>query len=133
MGEAPHTASPVPGKVSLNSVNHLLPPHSHNNIHLSMSRDVYSHTSWFSRFNFKLVNGLYSCTGYQPHYILNKYLCSKCLLKHLLDPITTMTECTATENIQQAIINARPPPFNKLISDWWTTATLGDAAVLFAL
>ena len=91
-----------------------------------MSRDIYSHTSWFSCFPFKGVNGLYSCTGYQPHYILYKHLCSKCQLKHPLDPITAVTECTAIEHVRQAIINAWPPPFNRLISDWWTTATLGD-------
>ena len=62
-----HQHTPLPGKVSLKSVKHLLPAHSHNNIHLSMSRDFYSHTYWFSRFPFKWVNGLYSCTGYQPH------------------------------------------------------------------
>ena len=55
-----------------------------------------------------------------------KYLCSKCQLKYPLDPITAVTECTATEHLRQAIINACPPPFNRLISDWWTTATLGD-------
>ena len=91
-----------------------------------MSRDVYSHTPLFSRFPLKWVNGLYSCTGYQPHYILNKYLCSKFELKHPLDPITAVTECTATGHLRQAIINAWPPHFNRLISDWWTTATLVD-------
>ena len=116
----------LPGKVSLASVKHLLPAHSHNNIHLSMSTGFYSHTSWFSRVPFKSVNGLYSCTGYQPHYILNKYLCSKCQLKHPLDPITAVTESTATEHPQQGIINAWPSPFNRLISYCRTTATLGD-------
>ena len=75
-----------------------------------MSRDVYSHTSWFPRFPFKWVNGLYSGTGYQPHYILHKYLLFKCLLKHPLDPITAVTECTTTEHLREAIINACPPP-----------------------
>ena len=65
-------------------------------------------------------------TGYQPHYILNKYLCSKCLLKHPLEPITTVAEGTAAAHLRQAIINAWPPPFNRLISDWWITATPGD-------
>ena len=91
-----------------------------------MSRDFYSHTSWFSRFPFKWVNGLYSCTGYQPHYILDKCPCPKCLQKHILDPITVVAECPATAHLRQAIINAWPSPFNDLISDWWTTATLGD-------
>ena len=94
-----------------------------------MSRDVYSHTSLFSPFPFDWVNGLYSGTGYQPHYILNKYLCPKCLLKHPLDPITAVTECTATEHLQQAIINTWTPPFNRLISDSWTTGTLGDRRI----
>ena len=40
-----HHHTPLPGKVSLKSVKHLLPGKSHNNIHLSMSRDFYSHTS----------------------------------------------------------------------------------------
>ena len=74
-----HQYTPLPGKVSLKSVKRLLPADSHNNIHLSMSKDFYSHTSWFSPFPFKWVNGMYSCTGYQPHSILNKYLCCKCL------------------------------------------------------
>ena len=91
-----------------------------------MSRDFYSHTSWLSRFPFKWVNGLYSCTGYQPQYILNKYPCPKCLQKHPLDRITVVAECTATTHLCRAIINAWPSPFNNLISDWWTTATLGD-------
>ena len=65
-------------------------------------------------------------TGYQPHYILKKYPCPKCLQKHPLDPITVVAECTATAHLCQAIINAWPSPFNDLISDWWTTATLGD-------
>ena len=91
-----------------------------------MSRDFYSHTSWFSRFPFKWVSGLYSCTGYQPHYILNKKPCPKCPQKHTLYPITVVAECTATAHLRQAIINAWPSPFNDLISDWWTTATLGD-------
>ena len=91
-----------------------------------MTRDLYSHTSWSSRFPFKWVNGLYSCTSYQPHHILNKYLCSKCQLKHPLDPFTAVTECTATEHLRQAIINAWPPSFKRVISDWWITATLGD-------
>ena len=91
-----------------------------------MSRDFCSQTSSFSRFPFKWVNGLYRCTGYQPRYILNKYLRSKCQLKHPLNPIIAVTECIATEHLRQAIINAWPPSFNGLISDWWTTATLGD-------
>ena len=66
-----------------------------------MSSDFYSHTSWFSCFPFKWVNGLYSCTGYQPHYILNKYPCPKCLQKHPLDPITVVAECTATAHLRQ--------------------------------
>ena len=91
-----------------------------------MSRVVYSYSSWFYRFPLKWVNGLYSCTDYQPHYILNKYLCSKCEVKHPLDTITAVTECTATEHLRQAIINSWPPSFNTLISDCGTTATLGD-------
>ena len=101
-----HQHTPLPGKLSLKSVKHLLPAHSHNNIHLSMSRGFYSHTSWFSCLPSKWLNGLYSCTGYQLHYIPNKYLCSKCLPKHRPDPITALSECTATEHLQQAIINA---------------------------
>ena len=66
---------------------------------------------------FKWVNVLYSCTGYQPQYILNKYVCPKCQLKHSLDSITAVTECTATDHVRQATINAWPPPFNRLISD----------------
>ena len=45
--------TPPPGSISLKSGKHLLPAHSNNNIHLSMSRDLYSHTSWFPRFPFK--------------------------------------------------------------------------------
>ena len=121
-----HQYTPLPGNVSLKSLNQLLPAHSENNIHLSMSRDIYSHTSWFSLSPLKWVNGLYSCTGYQPHYFFNKYLSSKCLLKPPLDPITAGPKCTATDHLRQAIINAWPPPFNRLISDCWTTATPGD-------
>ena len=121
-----HQCTHLPGKVSLKSVKHLPSVHSHRSIHLSMSRDAYTHTSKFSRFPFKWVNGLYSCTGYQPHYIPNKYLCKKCLQKHPLDPITAVTECTATERLRQAIINAWPPPFNRLFFECWTTATLVD-------
>ena len=50
----------------------------------------------------------------------------KSLQKHPLDQITVVAECTATAHLRQAIINAWPPRFNDLISDWWTTATLGD-------
>ena len=121
-----HQCTPLPGKVSLKSFKHLLPAYCHNNIHLSMSRDFYSHTSWSSRLPFKWVNGLYICTGYQRHYIPNQYPCPKCLQKHPLDPITVIAECTATAHRRQPIINAWPSPFNDLISDWWTTATLGD-------
>ena len=40
-----HQYTPLHAKVSFKFVKHLLLAHSHNNIHLSMSRDVYSHTS----------------------------------------------------------------------------------------
>ena len=128
-----HQYTPLPSKVSFKFVKHLLPAHSYNNRHLSMSRDFYSHTSWFSRFPFKWVNGLYSCTGYQLHYILNKYVCSKCQLKHPVDPITAVTECTAPEHLRQAIIDAWPPPSTDSFPTGGPAQHHGTAVMLSAL
>ena len=88
--------TPTPGKVTSKHTKHLLPIHQHNNIHLSLSNDFFLHSSWFSRFIFKWVNGLYCYKGYAPHYHLFPDNCPLCPLQHPLDPTTFISECSSS-------------------------------------
>ena len=118
--------TPLPGKVTSKLMKHKLPTHHHNNIHLALSNYFFLKSSWFSTFPFKWVSGLFSCKGYQPHFILNTYLCPLCDHHHPLDPITFVAECHTTNTIRQNVFNTRSGHFRTTIITWWPTASKGD-------
>ena len=118
--------TPLPGKITSKLTKHQLPTHQHNNIHLSLSNHFFLKSSWFSTFTFKWVNGLFSCKGYQPHFILNIYLCPLCNHHHPLDPITFITECHTTNAIRKKFFNTWSGHFHNTIITWWATASKGD-------
>ena len=118
--------TPLPGKITSKLTKHQLPTHQHNNIHLSLSNHFFLKSSWFSTFTFKWVDGLFSCKGYQPHFILNTYLCPLCNHHHPLDPITFITECHTTNAIRKKFFNTWNGHFHNTIITWWATASKGD-------
>ena len=81
-----HHNTPLPSKISTKYTKHLHSAHAHNKIHLSLSTIFFLTSSWFSRLNFKWVNGLFSCKGYAPHYNLKDYTCPLCLTNHPSTP-----------------------------------------------
>ena len=97
--------TPLPSKITSKPTKHKFPAHQHNNIHLSPSNHFFLKSSWFSIFTFKWVLGPFSCKGYQPHFILNTYLCPLCDHHHALDPITFVTQCHTTNAIRHKFFN----------------------------
>ena len=108
----------------------LLPQHLHNNIHLSLSNNYFLKASWFSIFPFKWTNGLFSCKGNKPHFILNGFPCPTCS-EHPLDPLSYLTFCPTTQHLRNTFINTWPNSFRKTIINWLSTASRGDARNFF--
>ena len=118
--------TPLTGKITSRLTKHKLPTHQHNNIDPSLSNHFFLKSSWFSTFIFKWVNGLFSCQAYQPHFILNNYLCPLCNHHHPLDPITFIAECHTTNTVRHKFFNTWSGHFHNTIITWWTTASKGD-------
>ena len=78
--------------------------------------------SWFSR----LASGLFCCSGYKPHYILNTHLGPHCIQHHLLDPITVVSECASTSPMIIHFNDTWITLFNHMVKTWWTLATKGE-------
>ena len=123
-----HNNTPVPGKVTTKHTKHLHDAHTHNNIHLSFSTIFFLNSSWFSRLNFKWVNGLFSCKGYAPHYNLKDYTCPLCHTKHPLDPTSFTALCPSPKatHLRQLINNTRSTTTHTTINNWYLTATPGE-------
>ena len=121
-----HNHTPVPGRITRKTVKHLLTRYKHNNIHLPSLTDFCAHTSWFSRIPFKWTNGLYCCTGFLPHYKLNTYHCPNSHTHHLLDPITTVTECKTAKPIRDLFFEVWQQLFKQTVTNWWQHATKGE-------
>ena len=121
----------LPGKISYKNLTTQLPQHHHNNIHLSLSNDYFLHSSWFSVFSFKWVNGLFSCKGYKPHFILNDFKCPMCSHIHPLDPLSTLSYCTSTFHLRELFNNTWPLPFRHTVTNWIPTAPRGEVRNYF--
>ena len=123
--------SKLPGKISYKNLTTKLPQHHDNNIHLSLSNDYFLHPSWFSVFSFKWVNGLFSCKGYKPHFIVNDFKCPMCSLIHPLDPLSTLSYCTSTIHLRELFNNTWPLPFRHTVTNWIPTAPRGEVRNYF--
>ena len=121
----------LPGKSSYKNVTTQLPQHHHNNIHISLSNDYLLHSSWFSVFSFKWVNGLFSCKGYKPDFILNDFNCPMCSLIHPLDPLSTLSYCTSTIHLRKLFNSTWPLPFRHTVTNWIPTAPRGEVRNFF--
>ena len=121
----------LPGNISYKNLTTQLPQHHHNNIHLSLSNDYFLHSSWFSVSSFKWVNGLFSCKGYKPHFILNDFKCPMCSHIHPLDPLSTLSYCTSTIHLRELFNNTWPLPFRHTVTNWIPTAPRGEVRNYF--
>ena len=66
--------TPIPSKIFLNAIKHILPSHANNNLQLSLTPAFIPKLLGFPVSSF---NGLqaFANTSYQPHYILNTFHC----------------------------------------------------------
>ena len=123
-----HHNTPLHGKISTKYTKHLHSVHAHNNIHLSLSTIFFLTSSWFSRLNFKWVNGLFSCKGYAPHYNLKDYTCPLCLTNHPLDPTSFTALCPSPKaaHLRQILDNTWSAPTRVIINKWYHSAPRGE-------
>ena len=114
--------------ISNKYTKHLLRVHAHNNIHLSLSTIFFLTSSWFSRLNFKWVNGLFSCKGYAAHYNLKDYTCPLCLTNHPLDPgsFTALCPSPKAAHLRQLLDNTWSAPTRVIINKWYHFAPRGE-------
>ena len=101
---------PVTQKLTTTLVQHLLPRHKHENIHVHSSFHFYHHTSCLKGLPFKWSTGNFNMATYVFHNDLRPRHCHACPDPHPMDVNSLVSHYPTCEHLVQTYFRRCPPP-----------------------
>ena len=114
---------PVIHKLTTTSIEHLLPCHKHEKIHVPSTSHFYNHTSWFQGLPFKWSSGNFNMAPFAFHDNLRPCHCHTCPDAHPMDVISFVSHCPTCEHLVQTYIQCWRAPYTTVVSQWWSATT----------